>query len=209
MYIYLALLCLDVIRDWSDFIDRSWSYVTMTISNSVSLFLLSIGIYIYSRVLKNKLIIPTSSALNTSMLQEESDIEGDSTSNAYMKSKNDRDACNTHIDSSITNNSSTPSKYNQETRQNLLNPNKNNDTHEYPDNYKLQYYIIYRINMICGICAMCFFIRVMCLAVVIYDSAVNKDYSYQVPKFVWFLLSNWIPTLCPVSLSLYIYISTY
>lgn len=70
--------------------------------------------------------------------------------------------------------------------------------------------VLMRINTVLGICCMCFLLRVICLIGVIIDDIREVSLTDQVTEPVWFTISNFIPTLCPVrqtpTLLLYIYI---
>jgi hypothetical protein len=55
-----------------------------------------------------------------------------------------------------------------------------------------------RIISILGICAGCFFLRVLCLIGVITDATRDETLTDQPPLIIWFLVSSWLPTICPV-----------
>jgi hypothetical protein len=68
--------------------------------------------------------------------------------------------------------------------------------------------LLRRILSLLSICAMCFLIRVVCLCGVLYDvSTTGTDITDQIPLVVWFILSSWVPTIIPVSMFLFIFLS--
>jgi hypothetical protein len=59
--------------------------------------------------------------------------------------------------------------------------------------------ILMRINLILGICSLCFFIRVLCVVIFAADFTFSTELVARIPSVVWFLLSSCIPTIVPVS----------
>jgi hypothetical protein len=58
--------------------------------------------------------------------------------------------------------------------------------------------ILTRINLILGICSLCFFLRVLCFMLSASDFAFSTDLVRPIPSVAWFLLSSCIPTIVPV-----------
>jgi hypothetical protein len=53
--------------------------------------------------------------------------------------------------------------------------------------------LLRRILIILGICFSCFFLRVICLAVLLYDVTTSHHLTDQIPLVVWYTFSQWIP----------------
>lgn len=69
---------------------------------------------------------------------------------------------------------------------------------------KLQ--IILRINSVLNICCLCYLIRVTLLCWVIYDTLQfpnGNGVTDKIPLLLWFALTGWVPTVGPVSNSLF------
>ena len=79
---------------------------------------------------------------------------------------------------------------------NQQNEEKNNN--ENNENLK-KIEIILRINMVYMGCNICYFVRVVALGVLCFYLILDKPFHIGV--LTWFILSNWIPTIIPVSLS--------
>lgn len=60
--------------------------------------------------------------------------------------------------------------------------------------------IILRINGMLSICNVCFFLRIIALGLLCYDVLMDATYTDDnLLGIGWYLMSNWIPTLIPVS----------
>lgn len=61
--------------------------------------------------------------------------------------------------------------------------------------------MLIRINLILGICSICFFVRVACITLDTIDRlSPESSLVSNFPSVVWYLFSSWIPTIIPVSL---------
>jgi hypothetical protein len=56
-----------------------------------------------------------------------------------------------------------------------------------------------KMNVVLGLCSLCYFFRVVCLAFVLADYERNETSTDSVSLFLWFTLSLWIPSLGSVS----------
>lgn len=62
--------------------------------------------------------------------------------------------------------------------------------------------LIYRIHGFLQVCFWCYMIRITLLSIKVYErvsSGVNTGIIYHLPLLVWFILTNWIPNIIPVS----------
>jgi hypothetical protein len=60
--------------------------------------------------------------------------------------------------------------------------------------------IILRINGMLTVCNVCFFLRVVVLGILCSDIITNSTYAdKRITDVGWYVMSNWIPTLIPVS----------
>jgi hypothetical protein len=59
--------------------------------------------------------------------------------------------------------------------------------------------IIIRVNMVLMGCNLCFSLRVLALFTLAVYTVLGEIENLPIGIAVWFLLSNWIPTLVPVS----------
>jgi hypothetical protein len=55
------------------------------------------------------------------------------------------------------------------------------------------------MNLVLGLCSLCYFLRVVCLGFVLMDVEKNETTTDSISIFWWFTLSLWIPSLVPVS----------
>lgn len=79
----------------------------------------------------------------------------------------------------------------------LLHSNdRNNDDIKTENQKKIE--IIIRINMVYMGCNICYIVRVAALIVLGVNLILGR--TLQIGIFTWFLLSNWIPTIVPVSI---------
>lgn len=69
--------------------------------------------------------------------------------------------------------------------------------------------LISRITFFTCVCIICYSSRIIVFSIAIYDVAYKNSYSsyhfYQFPHIYWYLLIDWIPSICPVCFK-YLYI---
>lgn len=64
--------------------------------------------------------------------------------------------------------------------------------------------ILLRINIVLLICCVCFFLRVIALAMLCRDIVLNSTFTDDKILLIgWFIISNWLPTTFPVFHSLF------
>lgn len=56
-----------------------------------------------------------------------------------------------------------------------------------------------KMNVVLGLCSLCYFFRVVCLSFVLIDVERSETSTDSISLFLWFTLSLWIPSLGSVS----------
>lgn len=62
---------------------------------------------------------------------------------------------------------------------------------------KEKLYLVFRINVVLSICCLCYLLRAVLYALLVYEQFHTAHYT-DMPSVFWFLLTAWIPTVGPV-----------
>jgi hypothetical protein len=67
----------------------------------------------------------------------------------------------------------------------------------FSQSFKEKIYLLFRINVVLSVCCFCYLLRAVLVAIIVYEE-LNDVTIINFPNLLWFLLSAWIPTVCPV-----------